>query len=196
LVKQDNFLTARADKPDVIKYNHLSTKLNWGATLSACHVHPDHLPATRGEFMKKFLVPVLIAFLLTVGGAILWRAERVMSGQPPRAWVAVGGQRFAMVINGYQWSNGNSGAVADAALHPARNLEAIPANAGATARLIFDSAPESVHVTMWSNGKESSTREMSGTTFSLPHEPGDYTYEVTGTWGKNYVNYDFEVRVY
>jgi hypothetical protein len=150
----------------------------------------------RGEFMKKFLVPVFIALFLTVGGAIFWRAVTGMPDRPPQAWVAFGGQRFTMVINGYQWSNGNSGVVADAAFHPARNLEAIPASAGATARFIFDSTPESVHVTMWSNGKESSTHDMSGTTFSLPHEPGEYTYEVTGTWGKNYVNYDFEVRVY
>ncbi len=37
---------------------------------------------------------------------------------------------------------------------------------------------------------------MSGTTFSLPDKPGDYVFEVTGIWGENYVNYDFEVRIY
>lgn len=146
--------------------------------------------------MKKFLAPAFIALLLTVGGAICWRAVRLMSGHPPQAWVAIGGQRFSMVINGYQWSNGYSGVVADAAFHPARNLEAHSANATATAELIFERAPQSVQITTWSNGKEAGTRDMSGTTFSLPDKPGDYVFEVTGIWGENYVNYDFEVRIY
>lgn len=152
--------------------------------------------------MKSTVVSVLFASLLLVGcgNTAQTTASPTSSStdgvQPPQASVTIGSQQIQTVINAYQWSDGNHTSIADAASDPAKNLKKYDATVGEKVTLSFDQKPKSMQFTMWSNGKQSSTSALSNPSFSLPSEAGDYTYEVTGHWGNDYVNYDFEVQVH
>lgn len=77
-----------------------------------------------------------------------------------------------------------------------QSLKKYDATVGERVTLSFSQKPGSVQLTMWSNGKQASTSTLSNLSFSLPSQAGDYTYEVMGHWGNDYVNYDFEVQVH
>ncbi len=69
-----------------------------------------------GDRVKNIIVPVLLASLLIVGCDDASRLTSTGSSQPPQASVTIGNQRLQMVINGYQWSDGNRSSVADVAM--------------------------------------------------------------------------------
>lgn len=151
--------------------------------------------------VKIAVAAVVLAALFLVGcGNSVHTAHPPASGStgdvlPPRASLIIGNQQIPAVINGYQWSDGAQTVVADAATDPAKNLKKYDATPGQRATLSFRKKPKSVQITMWANGKQALTSKLSGPSFSLPSQAGDYTYEVTGHWGKEYVNYDFNVQV-
>ena len=113
---------------------------------------------------------------------------------PPQAAVKLGNQTVKPTINGYQWSNGHSSTVADVAFAPAKGLKKYQGHKGEKVTLAFDTPPKTLSMTMWVNNKKR-TASIKNAQFKLPGKPGDYTYEITGHWGKNYVNYDFAVHV-
>jgi hypothetical protein len=142
----------------------------------------------RGGHIKYGLVPVLFLTMLLVGCG--------NSLQPPKASVTIGNEHIQAVVNGYQWSKGNQSTVGDAASDPAKNLKIYNAPIGEKVTLTFGQQPMSIDITEWSNGQQGLTSALGGSSFKLPNEAGDYTCEVTGHWGNDYVNYDFEVQVH
>jgi len=146
--------------------------------------------------VKNVLESILFASLLIVGCGNISQPTSTDSSQPPQASVTIGSQQIQTVVNGYQWSQGNHSSVADAATDPAKNLEKYDASVGQKATLSIDQAPKSIELTMWSNGTQILKLFLNGPSFILPTKAGDYTYEVTGQWGNDYVNYDFEVQVH
>lgn len=156
----------------------------------------------RGGHVKSTMALVLFASILLVGCGNATQTTSPPSSsstdgvQPPKASVTIGSQQIQTVINGYQWSDGNHSSIADAASDPAKKLKKYDAMVGEKVTLSFDQKPKSVQLTMWSNGKQASTSALSNPSFSLPSQAGDYTYEVTGHWSNDYVNYDFEVQVH
>lgn len=146
--------------------------------------------------MKNVMFTVMLASFLIVGcGNVTQPTSSSGVSKPPQASVSIGSQQIQTVVNGYQWSDGNHSSVADAVSDPAKNLQNYVASVGAKVTLSSDQVPKSMELTMWSNGAQVSKRSLNGTSFTLPVEAGDYTYEITGHWGHNYVNYDFEVQV-
>ncbi|MCF8567299.1 hypothetical protein LLE49_21490 [Alicyclobacillus tolerans] len=118
------------------------------------------------------------------------------TAQPPNALVTIGDRKIQTVVNGYQWSVGNHSSIADAASDPAANLKKYDASLGGEVMLSFAQKPNNLELAVWFDGKRMSTTPLNESSFRLPKTPGDYTYEVTGHWGNNFVNYDFEVHVH
>lgn len=116
--------------------------------------------------------------------------------EPPTASFKINHQRIQPTINGYQWSDGSRSSIGDAASDPARHLRKYTGVAGEKVRLQFSQAPKRINLTTWLNEKRVSQSTLTNSTVTLPMRAGDYTYEVTGHWGSDYVNYDFEVQVH
>jgi hypothetical protein len=62
--------------------------------------------------------------------------------------------------------------------------------------LSFSKNPKLMELAVWSNKNQISKTNLKQNSFNLPTNTGDYTYEMTGHWGKNYANYDFEVQMH
>ncbi|MCF8565943.1 hypothetical protein LLE49_14555 [Alicyclobacillus tolerans] len=151
--------------------------------------------------MKKLFLSVLVSSLLIVGCGSVTSPMSTGSSHLPQASVTIGRLEIQTVINGYQWTKTSTssvaqGTVADAASDPAKGLQKYEVSGGEKAKLSFEQKPQTVQLIMWENGRQISKTNLNGDSFALSHQPGDYTYEVTGDWGSDYVNYDFEVRVH
>lgn len=133
------------------------------------------------------LAGMLVSALILVG-----------CGTPERPTVSVviGNQEVAASVNGYQWPNMGGGiTVADAASVPAKGLKPYVAAPGAKARLQFSQDPNTIDLTTWHQGRLLSRHTLKSLEFPVPNHSGTYFYEVEAHYGRNYVDYDFAVRI-
>jgi hypothetical protein len=61
--------------------------------------------------------------------------------------------------------------------------------------LQFSDRPGAVEVAEWRDGVYVGDRPLRGSSFRLPTEPANYTFEITAHWGVDYANYDFDLDV-
>jgi hypothetical protein len=153
----------------------------------------------RGNSLKKIilsLIPVMVVIALLTGCGNVKPSGASNPPIPPNLTVKIANQKIKAITNGYKWSRGNTSSVADAPSPIASNLKKYNAKIGERVTLSFDKKPQNIEMTLWSNGKQISKSKLKQNGFNLPSKSGDYKYEITGHWGNDYVNYDFEVQVY
>jgi hypothetical protein len=106
------------------------------------------------------------------------------------------GQTIPVVAAGYQRSNGSSVVIADSPGPQVllKGKEPVVVTPGETFHVSFEKKPTSIQENTW-KGKDVISLNSHPPPWVFPTTPGEYDYELTAWWGKDYASYDFFVDV-